>query len=114
MFFALIKEPEQLSWYGDVPNVPLASDDTAEVHVIDYGDWHLFHDGFVSRLNDACGSVLDMGDLDYFCGPKLEALDAFLQANASSLTGRLGVHCERLAAYVAEASRRGTGVVIEM
>jgi len=114
MRFALVKQPEKLSYYGHIPNVPAQSDETSEVFYLNAEDWPLLNTDFVDAINDACGTLLDNGDIDYFDKGQCEILRAWLIERMSRpCSPRLTTLYEQLMAYASAAVAQGTGVVIE-
>lgn len=115
MLFALVKEPESLTYYGYVPNVPHKTDETAEVYLLSDEDKLLLNKDFVDGINTICNSLLDDGDVDYFDTTKCALMEKWLSDRLMKpCEPRLAELYTKLMEYAVKAVKIGTGVVIEL
>lgn len=116
MYFALVLQPERLECtYGDVPNVGYESTDAAEVFELEEGDWDLLDRDFVDAAFEACGALLDYGDVDYVDASRCARLQSWLQLRLENpCSPRLRLLYEKLLEFSRRAQQLGTGVVIEL
>lgn len=120
MLLALILKPNDLTYtYGRIPNIPLNTNDAAEVLRFDLPEDLSVEDfcaQFVDPVASLCNAALDYGDID-FLGPSA----------CASLVARVPDRCAggnlspwicelygKLLEYAKRAVKLETGVVIEL
>ncbi len=118
MKFELFKSLDNLKWYVDIPESFGEPESKVEIYLIDGDpdkDEDLLNEDFIDSVDNYCGALLDLGDVDYFSGDKLIKL-------AEWLRNRLNQPCHErlrelytvLLGYADRAIALGTGVVIEL
>lgn len=114
MRFQLAKTLEGIRMYGPIPDLGSGwPDKVEEYYVDDKDDWFLDH--MAERINAACGTLLDDGDVDFInaesCAELMNMLhqlpDQFIPPDFSEPIAVLKNFAERAIAY-------GTGISIEM
>ena len=113
MKFVLFKETEGFKMYGDMPVIPMGNDPRVEKYELSYEDLDLMM-GIVDDLDNACNGLLDLGDVDYFIGEKLVALNKWLEINCNSENQKLNTLLLKLKEFVEQAISLGTGVIITL
>lgn len=112
---ALILNFDGISYYGSIPNAPYAPDERVdETCFLEEGDWDLLDADFIDSVNDACGTLLDLCDVDYFDKIKCIKLKEWLENKLSkNIHHRLREIYTKLLEYATRAIELDTGIVIE-
>ena len=113
MGFVLLKTLEGVEYYVDIPDVPIEPDDRFVVYGLSREEINLMM-SVVDDLDNACNGLLDLGDVDYFTGEKLVALNKWLEINCNSENQKLNTLLLKLKEFVEQAISLGTGVVITL
>lgn len=115
MSFYLVKSLDHAGYYGNVPEPLPGHEDAFEEWRLEQGDLAILNEGFADEVNVACGSLLDLGDADYFDVEQCEKLRLWLvQRLDRGCDGRLEALYLRLLEYAERARELGTGVVVEL
>ena len=122
MLISLIIHPENLSYYGDIPEPPMQSDGNAEVYfpkLQPFDDldtlWPVLYDDFIVPIMDPCDMVLSLSDIDYFDTEHCKLLAAWLSERMKRPAPPiLQDFYEKLLEYAERAIELGTGVVVEL
>ena len=120
MLFALILKPNDLTYtYGRIPNIPLSTNDAAEVLHFDLPEDLSVEDfcaQFVDPVASLCNAALDYGDIDLLDLNACASLIAWIPKHQAN--GNLSPWiCElygKLLEYAKRAVKLETGVVIEL
>ena len=115
--FSLVLQPDKLRTYGDIPDVPNKSDETAETYrFLEEGDFDLLDQYFIDEVNKLTGTLLDYGDVDYLNEQRCKQLLPWLnqQLDRQDLPPRLISIYQLLKDLAERAIDLGTGVVIEL
>lgn len=114
MHIAVIKKLVGFSYYGNIPEIPNTEDDRFEVFTLFFDDRDLLMP-FVFDINDACKTVLDYGDVDFFDSEQCRLLEEFINTiNSNCLNQRQLKLFEVIKNYSKEAQTLKTGIVIEL
>ncbi|MCQ2092349.1 MAG: hypothetical protein MJY85_06675 [Fibrobacter sp.] len=115
MKFALILDYAGLEYYGHIPVVPYPPDSRVEVFYFEDEENDLLLEDFVPPINQACGTLLDDGDLDYFDQAKCTILKSWLEERLPNISSDILVNLYRkLLEFAARAIELNTGVVVEL
>lgn len=120
MWFVLFKTLEGIPYYGGEPDVPeLLPDPRVEKYDFDFGTnlatWRHFKDDFVIPVNGSCGSLLDLGDYDYFDIEKCAKLRSWLEKRlAADVPDSFKPAYEKLLDYASQAIALKTGVLVQV
>ena len=115
MAFELVKSLEGVSFYGNIPESFGAPEGSFEKYRIEESDVLLLNEDFVDSVNDACGTLLDYGDIDFFDAEKCKALKNWLVARLNrDCEDRLAELYGKLLDYAEQAIDLDTGIVVEL
>lgn len=111
LFLSLIA----VEYYGRVPNPKDGDLSQVEIFHLEENDWPLLNEDFVDSVNDLCGTLLDLGDVDFFDVEQCERLSTWLENQLfnEQVQGRLRELYTKLNGYAKRAAELGTGVVVE-
>ena len=112
MEFRLIKTQTPTSCYGSIPDVDDQND--IEVHQFDAQDMDLMLDDFRFKVNSICGTLLDVGDIDFIPADKCPDLIAWIEEQEDTCTPRIRGHYDILKQFAQQAVELQTGVVVEL
>lgn len=87
MAFYLVKSLAHVNYYGNVPEPVLGHEDAFEEHVLNQSDIKALNVDFVDSVNDRCGTLLDLFDIDFFDANKCRVLVAWLDERLESSPG---------------------------
>lgn len=113
MCVTLIKDFTGMTYYGHIPNTPFAPDPRIEEPPYNPEDGRLLYENAMDRINDACGTWLDICDPDYFDKERCIKLKAWLEDELQKdLQEKLRNIYNILLDYANRAIELGTGIVI--
>lgn len=114
--FQLIVDPSKvIGYYGDIPELPMERDGAYEEYRIDWNDMLALTDDFADPINELCGTLLDLGDVDYFDAVQCVKLKDWLETRLKRpCTSRLRKLYTVLLEYATRAIELGTGVVVDI
>ena len=113
MFFELILNMEGCGYYGDIPQVSLPG--TYEMYLFDWEDMELLLPDFAGPINDLCGTLFDLGDVDWFGPDNCRRLKPWIEARLTGeIPARMRELYEVLLGYVTRAIELDTGVVVDL
>jgi len=115
MYFELIKDLAGCEYYGDIPEVDADDPTKAETYVFGWEDMLLIVDDFSGPINALCGTLFDLGDVDWFDAEKCVTLRGWLRGR---LGGDLAPRARELYTVLLDYANRaidlGTGVVVDL
>lgn len=117
MFFCLVKDLSKITdYYGNVPEIYNMPEDSYEEYVPELeSDRDLLLEDFCFQINDACGSSLDFGDVDYFDSGQSALLKNWLLERLDrTCPVRLQHLYHVLLDYASRAIALETGVIVEL
>ena len=116
MRFTLIKSlSEIVDYYDDIPEIGSAPSSAYENYKWDLADQSLLAEDFMDPINDLCGTVLDIYDVDYFDTEQSRMLKSWLEERLKQpCDERLRELYTVLLDYATRAVELGTGVVVEL
>lgn len=115
MRMTLIKDMHGLTYYGNVPETYGLPASQVEERLYDSTKyWPMLDEHILASLNDACGTLLDLGDVDYLDGRGCAKLLRWVESHARQLPPKLASFFDDLSDYACRAIRLGTGVVVEL
>ena len=117
MYIATLLTPRSGSVYDIGETLPSETDDTAEIWRPSWDAATIWDQisADVMSLDDSCGALLDIGDVDYLDSVQCERLLPWLrQRLASSIGIELRELYEAMRSACERAVELGTGVVIEL
>lgn len=114
MRFQLTKTLIGIKMYGPIYDLGTGGPDKVEEYVADdIDDWFL--DNMIDRINSACDTLLDDGDVDYISAKKCENLiDMINNLPDNYIPSEFQETIAVLLSYAKRAIEYGTGIEIEM
>lgn len=110
----LFKSFAGASYYGDIPEATSVPENQVESTLYGFdADWHAIID-FAMKVNDACGTALDISDVDFFDVRKCKELVTLLDAPISIEDDVLAGFVVDLKVAAKRAIELGTGIVVEL
>lgn len=110
----LFKSLENVEYYGDVPEsfgLPESQVETKAYDAVAY--WPLLP-GFIDEMNETCGTILDIGDVDYLDAAKCESLVGLIDSIGRQENELMAAFIADLRAAASRAIELGTGIVVEL
>lgn len=115
MAFYLVKSLAHVNYYGNVPEPVLGHEDAFEEGMLNHSDIKAPNVDFVDSVNDRCGTLLDLSDVDFFDANKCRVLVAWLDERLESSPGEaLEPLYRKLREYAYRAIELGAGVIVEL
>lgn len=115
MAFYLVKSLDHVNYYGNVPEPVPGHEDAFDEHALSQSDIKALNGDFVDSINDRCGTLLDLSDVDFFDADKCRILVAWLDERLEGDPGEvLEPLYRKLREYACRAIDLGTGVVVEL
>lgn len=114
MRFQLAKTLEGIKMYGPIYDLGTGGPDKVEEFVMDdINDWFLDH--MIDKINDACDTLLDDGDVDYISAEKCKDLIELLNNLPNNyIPNEFLIAVDVLKEYSQRAIDYNTGIEIEM
>lgn len=114
--FTLFHDFEGVNYYGRIPEPPLELTPQVEHYSMEPSDEKLLNKDFIAPVDELCGALLDIGDVDFLNARQCRLLAAWLKTRLTqdSLNPRLRTIYTILLDYAQRAIEYGTGVVIEL
>lgn len=110
----LFKSFEGASYYGDVPEATSVTESQVESKLYGFdADWQASSD-FAMKINDACDTVLDISDVDFFDVKKCKELVKLLDGPIAITDKVLVEFAHDLRDAAQRAIELGTGIVVEL
>lgn len=114
MFFELIHDMTEHSYYGDIPRVCRPAS-THEIFQFDWKDMELILPDFKGPINDLCGTLFDLGDIDWFDSVNCRKLKGWIENRLTEqIPARMREIYIVLLGYVERAIELETGVVVDL
>lgn len=115
MSFYLVKSLDHVNYYGNVPEPAPGHEDAFEEYVLNQSDIKALNDHFVDAINDRCGTLLALSDVDFFDADKCRMLVAWLDEQLEPSPEEIAEPLYRkLREYACRAIELDTGVVVEL
>lgn len=114
--FTLFHDFDGVSYYGDIPEPPLELTPQVEHYSMELSDEDLLNKDFIDPVDQLCGALLDIGDVDFLNARQCRMLAAWLETRLTQkpLHPRLRAIYTALLDYAHRAITYDTGIVIEL
>ena len=115
MRFYLAKTLEGLEMYGPIYDLGSGVPDKVEDYVMEYDEHDWLMENLIDKINAACDTLLDDGDVDYIAAEKCEKLIALLDSLPDRFVPQKYIKViSVLKEYAIRAVEYDTGIAIEM
>lgn len=111
----LAKTLEGISMYGPIYNLGIGGPDKVEEYVMSFYEHDWLLDNLVDRINAACDTLLDDGDVDYISADKCrDLLDMLDNLPTEYVPDKCAKIISIIRDYATRAIEYGTGIEIEL
>ena len=115
MYIALIKNFDGLTYYGNIPEIFGAPESSYERFELTENERDFLIRDFVNPVNDVCGTLLDLGDIDFFDYKACKKLINWLNKHIDKVKDEDNLRVyQALRVYCEQAIRLNTGIVVEL
>jgi hypothetical protein len=109
----LAKDLNNLTMYGDTPDLTLSGSPIVESFCISDVEYSYLDKHFIDETNDACNALLDLGDYQFYNDYQCQLLLDWINSNDSNCA-ELKSFYEQLKNYLKYAIDNHTGIAIEL